>query len=250
MNTSVAPRVDQANAVGNKERISHERPFEENLGFVKFVVSTFIPGLRKDLDLDDLIQAGSIALFEAQNNYDPEGGATFATYAYIRIRGAIFDEIRKSNWASRGILRSSRAVYKAEEIVRMREGRAPHDSEVAAELGITLEKLHTIRREAEETHIRSLESVVYDPKREGEVPNSEEQPLEDYLASLQLSYQLHKAIRSLPERNQVVLALYFDHEVDMKTIGDILGVSESRVSQIVSDSTLRLRNKFNQYLEV
>jgi RNA polymerase sigma factor for flagellar operon FliA len=195
--------------------------------------------------VDDLVQSGMIGLLEAARKYDLSKGASFETYAGIRIRGAMLDEIRKGDWAPRSVHRKSRQVADAIKTVEMRTGTDARDQDVAAELEMSLEEYHAILQDASGSRLFSFDDMLEGDdsvieKVAGEVPN----PL-DGLQNDMFRGELAAAIATLPEREQLVLALYYDEELNLKEIGQVLGVSESRVSQIHTQAALRLRSRLN-----
>jgi RNA polymerase sigma factor for flagellar operon FliA len=201
--------------------------------------------MPSSVQVDDLVQSGMIGLLEAARKYDLSKGASFETYAGIRIRGAMLDEIRKGDWAPRSVHRKSRQVADAIKAVEMRTGTDARDQDVAAELEMTLEDYHAILQDASGSRLFSFDDMLEGDdsmieKVAGEVPN----PLEG-LQNDMFRGELAAAIATLPEREQLVLALYYDEELNLKEIGQVLGVSESRVSQIHTQAALRLRSRLN-----
>lgn len=208
---------------------------------VKRIAHHLLLRMPSSVQLDDLIQSGMIGLLEAAKKYDLTKGASFETYAGIRIRGAMLDEIRKGDWAPRSVHRKSRRVAEAIKTIEMRTGTDAKDLDVAAELNMPLEEYHAILQDASGSRLFSFDDMLEgdDSAMErvaGEMPN----PL-DGLQSEDFKSQLAAAIAGLPEREQLVLSLYYDEELNLKEIGQVIGVSESRVSQIHTQAALRLR---------
>ena len=229
----------------------YEKVAEQYGVLVKRIAHHLMARLPDNVQLEDLIQSGMIGLFEAAANYDYAKGASFETYAGIRIRGAMLDEIRKGDWIPRSVHRNSRRIADAIHTVEMREGRDALDQEVAAELEITLDEYHALLKDTHGSRLFSFEELVENNAAE----TQENRPdLTDSMAphsdhqSDQLNDQLVAAIKALPEREQLVLSLYYEEELNLKEIGIVLGVSESRVSQIHSQATLRLRAKMRDWL--
>lgn len=208
---------------------------------VKRIAHHLLLRMPSSVQLDDLIQSGMIGLLEAAKKYDLTKGASFETYAGIRIRGAMLDEIRKGDWAPRSVHRKSRKVAEAIKTIEMRTGTDAKDLDVAAELDMPLEEYHAILQDASGSRLFSFDDMLEgdDSAMErvaGDMPN----PL-DGLQNDDFKAQLAEAISGLPEREQLVLSLYYDEELNLKEIGQVIGVSESRVSQIHTQAALRLR---------
>lgn len=224
---------------------------------VKRIAYHLMNRLPSSVQSEDLIQAGMIGLIEASRNYDASQGASFETYAGIRIRGAMLDEIRRSDWTPRSVHRKARMVADAMREIEHSEGRDARDVEVAESLNMSLDEYHQILQDASGARIFS-----YDELQEvgevvpGEPVNTsankkrnlfEEGPSQG-LERGRFKEALGDAIASLPERERLVIALYYDEELNLREIGQVLGVSESRVCQIHSQAALRLRSRLHEWL--
>jgi len=221
----------------------------ENEQLVKRIAFHLMSRLPASVQADDLIQAGMIGLIEASRKFDPEQGASFETYAGIRIRGAMLDEIRRTDWTPRSVHRKARDVAEAVRKIENEKGRDARDVEVAAAMGLELEEYHKILQDATGCRIFSFE----DPGSFGEdgfSQNTEQpnQPLEN-LQHSDFKQGLATAIKGLPERERLVMALYYDEELNLREIGEILGVSESRVCQIHGQALIRLRARMEDWLK-
>lgn len=211
---------------------------------VKRIAHHLIARLPANVQVDDLIQAGLIGLLEASRSFDATKGASFETFAGIRIRGAMIDEVRRGDWAPRSVHRNARRVQEAMTRLGKRLGRDATDQEVAAELGVSLSEYHTIAQDSLCSKLFSFEDLSSDDDDDpiarvaGSDPSPEQSVQRDAMRT-----HLAGAISQLPERERLVLALYYDEELNLKEIGLVLGVSESRVSQIHSQAALRLRAK-------
>ena len=222
---------------------------EQHTVLVKRIAYHLLARLPASVIVDDLIQSGMIGLFEAANNFDSTKGASFETYAGIRIRGSIVDEMRRGDWAPRSVHRNSRRVADAIAKVESRTGRDAKDQDVADEMGLNLDEYFAILSDASSSRLFSFEE---DFGEEGS--RAENAPVSmafvgpfDGLQRESLKQSLAQAIKQLPEREKLVLALYYDEELNLKEIGEIIGVSESRVSQIHSQSALRLRARLQDW---
>ncbi len=225
---------------------SQARLIEEQAPLVKKIALHLMARLPASVQLEDLMQAGMIGLLEAAQRYSSAKGATFETYAGIRIRGAMVDEIRKGDWVPRSVHRNARRISQAIKAVEDRSGREAQDLEVAEELGMELSEYHASLADANSGRLFSLDEL----NESGELPIEEaetsDNPLEG-LASDAFRRNLAQAIEDLPEREKLVLSLYYQEELNLKEIGAVLGVSESRVSQIHSQAALRLRGRMSDW---
>ncbi|WP_020410455.1 RNA polymerase sigma factor FliA [Hahella ganghwensis] len=216
---------------------------------VKRIAHHLIARLPASVQVEDLIQSGMIGLLEAAHKYDAGKGASFETYAGIRIRGSMMDEIRKGDWIPRSVHRNARSIAKAIHEIEARTGRDAQDHEVAEALGITLEQYHGTVRDASAGRLFSLDEMGFDGDQD---PLGEDPHNRNPLAGIEHEAFLKKltaAIDALPEREKLVLSLYYDEELNLKEIGQVLSVSESRVSQIHSQATIRLRSRLTDWTE-
>ena len=220
----------------------------QHAGLVKRIAYHLMNRLPPNVQADDLIQAGMLGLLEASRNYDPTQGASFETYAGIRIRGSMLDEIRRSDWTPRSVHRKARMVADAMREIENHEGRDARDVEVAQLLGMSLEEYHQILQDSTGCRIFSLDEL--NAVGEG-LPDLGEKMSDGPLEGLQkdaFKQALSDAIAGLPERERLVIAMYYDDEMNLREIGHVLGVSESRVCQIHSQATLRLRSRLTEWL--
>ena len=230
---------DKTRQLGNQIRV------EDYASLVKRIAHHMMLRMPACVQVDDLIQAGMIGLIEASQKYDASKGASFETYAGIRIRGAIVDEMRRGDWAPRSVHRNARRISEAIGTVEGRTGRDAQDAEVADELGIELDEYFDMLRDASASRLFSYEETFGDDDTSQHMagPGSEHASPPDGIQRTALKQSLAQAITQLPEREKLVLALYYDEELNLKEIGQVLGVSESRVSQIHSQAALRLRTR-------
>lgn len=222
---------------------------EDYAPLVKRIAYHMMMRMPASVQVDDLIQAGMIGLIEASQKYDMSRGASFETYAGIRIRGAIVDEMRRGDWVPRSVHRNARRVSQAIAAVEARTGRDATDAEVAEELGVSLGEYFVMLQDSNSSRLFSYEETF--GEEDSNIDASEHSsaftsPL-DGMQRDGLKRALVDAIRQLPEREQLVLSLYYDQELNLKEIGLVLGVSESRVSQIHSQAAARLRNRLGDW---
>ena len=196
--------------------------------------------LPASVEVDDLIQAGMLGLLEAAANYSEGRGASFETYAGIRIRGAMLDGLRKLDWAPRSVHRKARAVAKAIRELESEFGREARDVEVAERMGMKLSEYHRIVEDSAGCQISSLTT------EEGEITltDSSADPFRDVVDE-DFRAALTEAIGNLPERERLVMSLYYDDELNLKEIGAALRVSESRICQIHGQALVRLQARLS-----
>ena len=214
---------------------------DKHTALVKRIAWHLKSRLPANVLLDDMIQAGMIGLLEAAKNYDAAQGASFETYASIRIRGAMLDEIRKNDWAPRSVHRNSRKVAEVVRQIENEKGRDARDSEIAEALEMDLDEYNKVLQDASGQKILSFEEIgIGDESILENIPNPQTGIL-DGLQKEDLKEHVANAIASLPERERMVMALYYSEELNLREIGAVIGVSESRVSQIHSQAIIRLQ---------
>ncbi|WP_133407601.1 RNA polymerase sigma factor FliA [Parashewanella tropica] len=221
---------------------------EQYAPLVKKIAHHLLARLPASVQLDDLLQAGLMGLLEASGKFDSSKGAKFETFAGIRIRGAMLDEIRRGDWVPRSVHRNQRMVDKVIEKLEQELGREASDIEIAAELNLPIEEYHHILNDVATGKIVGFEDlgVSHDVIREDQAP---EDHAFDTLSEHNFQKALVQGIKQLPERDALVLSLYYDEALNLKEIGLILEVSESRVSQILSQAMLRLKGKLRDWTE-
>jgi len=201
--------------------------------------------LPASVDLDDLIQAGAMGLMNAISRYDAQQGTAFTTYAAQRIRGAMLDELRNLDWAPRRVRRDARNVAAAIAKIEQQSGCHATEAEIVSALNISREEYRTILMETNNSQLFSLDTLYEDHSDAADhlfIATDDQNPLET-LVDQDLRQQIIAAIGQLPEREQQVLSLYYQDELNLKEIGAVLGVGESRVSQIHSQAIKRLSSR-------
>lgn len=240
--TSVCKKVEAQKSSNNTHQNLTE-VVERYAPLVKRIAHHLLLRMPASVQVDDLIQSGMIGLIEAARKYDVTKGASFETYAGIRIRGSMLDEVRKGDWAPRSVHRKSRKVTEAIKAVEARTGKDAKDKEIAAELDITLNAYFTILQDASGSRLFSFDDIMEGDDSAIEAAAGELPGPCDGLQRLTFREHLAAAIDNLPDREKLVLSLYYDEELNLKEIGEVIGVSESRVSQIHSQAALRLRSR-------
>jgi len=216
---------------------------EQHAPMVKRIAHHLLARLPSTVQLNDLIQSGMVGLLEASQKFDVSKGASFETFAGIRVRGSMLDDVRKDDWAPRSVHRNARRVSEAIKQVESRVGRDASDQEVATELGIPLDEYYAYLQDSAGTRLFSFEEVTENDESSLKPTSSASPTPQDDVQQQAFKENLAQAIGTLPERERLVLALYYQEELNLKEIGSLLGVSESRVSQIHSQAALRLRTR-------
>jgi RNA polymerase sigma factor for flagellar operon FliA len=214
---------------------------------VKRIAYHLLARLPSSVIVDDLIQSGMIGLLEASNNFDATKGASFETFAGIRIRGAMLDEIRRGDWTPRSVHKNSRMVTEAIKTLESELGRDVSDREVAEKLDISLNDYHHILSEVSSGKIIGIEDLGINEDainyHDDVISNGPYQDIEHIVFKKALS----ECISTLPEREALVLSLYYDEELNLREIGSVLDISESRVSQIHSQAMHRLKARMQAW---
>ncbi len=224
-------------------RIKQNELLTQYMPLVRRQALTLQVRLPASIELDDLIQAGMVGLLEALGRFDATQGATFATFASQRIRGAMMDELRTRDWLPRSVRRSARAVDGAVRQLEQLLGRAPEENEIAQHLEIPLSEYQQLLNDTNSGQLLPFEELVAEG---GEPINNElgNSPFEQLLDGQQRQ-TLIDAIEALPEREKLLMALYYQEDLNLKEVGAVLGVTESRVSQLHSQAVSRLRARLH-----
>ena len=228
---------------------NREEVIKQYSPMIKYVANRIAMRLPPHIEVDDLISVGVLGLMDAITKYDSSRGAKFKTYAEFRVRGAILDELRSMDWVPRSIRQKASQVDKVVQGLQAKLRRTPDDEEVAQEMGLSLDQFHETLNETKSIPIFSLEDLGI-AKESGD-----QQSLLDCLAGkadadpqtqvrlVELKEIIAKAIDALPEKERLMVSLYYYEELTMKEIGAVLDITESRVSQIHSKAVYRLRTK-------
>ncbi|CAN7150905.1 RNA polymerase sigma factor FliA [Pseudorhodoferax sp. Leaf265] len=233
-----------------KGQLDREHMIRQYVPLVRRLAHHMIAKLPANVELDDLIQVGMIGLSEALTRYEAAQGVQFETFATQRIRGAMIDELREGDWMSRGSRKSQKDIERAVQRVEQRLGRSAKESEIAAELGMALDEYQELLNKVRGTQLVYLEDMGGDEDAEGfldrHTGDTEADPL-NLLRNERLRSALVEAIKSLPEREQYIMSMYYEKDLNLKEIAAVLGVTESRVCQLHSQSVARLRAKMRAH---
>ncbi len=228
----------------------------EHTPLIRYIVNRIAVRLPSHIDLDDLHNTGVIGLMDAIEKYDPEKNCKFKTYAEFRIKGAILDQLRSLDWVPRSVRQKSRRLERAYGEVEQRLGRTASEEEVADSLGLQIDKFHELLNQVRGISLVNLEEIRSrdaDGERTGGYTDIiEDVQAENPFASFKLSEMkqvIASTIATLPEKERLVVSLYYYEDLHMKEIGNILGITESRVCQIHTKAVLRLRAKLKGLLD-
>ncbi|HEX2937548.1 MAG TPA: FliA/WhiG family RNA polymerase sigma factor [Ruminiclostridium sp.] len=198
------------------------------------------------VDIDDLVSFGMIGLIKAVEKFIPEKGVTFETYATYRIRGEIIDYMRRNDWVPRGVRKRAQVLEKAAEEFKSETGREPTEEELSVKLGVKKSDIVQAMADSDRVNLVSFEEVIQDSSIKDDSFVTEETP-ESALAKEELVSVLARSIEALPERERLVITLYYYEELTLKEISTVLSVSESRVSQIHTRAVKKLKNVLSEY---
>ncbi len=249
------PREVQMQAAEAYRAVQHsdmDRLILDHTPLVKRIAYHMVARLPPSVQVDDLIQAGAIGLIEAARNFDDSQGASFETYAGIRIRGAMLDEIRKSDWIPRSVRKRMRELGEVMQQLEQQHGRQASAEEMAHALQMSVEEYNQLLGETAALPLLSLDDLLSDrPEKPGSERSTNLADL-DPLATLEdegFRKALVEMIEKLPEREKLVMGLYYDEGLNLKEIGLVLEVSESRVCQIHAQALARLRNRMRDWID-
>ncbi|HEU0277039.1 MAG TPA: RNA polymerase sigma factor FliA [Rhodanobacteraceae bacterium] len=221
-------------------KIDQDELIKQHLPAVRRQALALQVKLPSGVELDDLIQAGTLGLLDATRRFDPAAGVTFGTFASQRIRGAMIDELRTRDWLPRSVRRKAREMDACVRRLEQRHGRAPEEREIAAEMGIGIGKYHELLADTNNGYLLPFEDVVAErgePEDDGDAAAS---PM-GRLLDTEHRERLKAAIEALPEREKLMITLYYQEDLNLKEIGAVMGVSESRVCQLHSQAVSRMR---------
>lgn len=233
-----------------KGQLDRDALIRRHVPLVRRIALHMIAKLPPNVELDDLIQVGMIGLAEALSRFESEQGVQFETFASQRIRGAMLDELREGDWMSRSSRKSQKEIEQALNRLEQRLGRPPLESEIAAELGMALDDYQSLLGKVRGTQLVYLEDMSGGDEGEDflerHVADSGADPFA-LLRDHRLRVALVEAIKALPEREQYIMGMYYEHDMNLKEIAAVLGVTESRVCQLHSQAIARLRTKMRAH---
>lgn len=239
----------RASVVGAYKQVDdfeREELIKSYLPLVKRVVHRLSGRLPKEVDMREMLNSGIIGLVDALEKFDPKHETDFATYAQFRIRGAILDSFRSQDWLPRSLRFKSAQIESAYQRIEQRLGRPATDEEVAVELGVSMDELQLLLGEVGSVVMLSFEELGFGHgeerfQAEEWIASKSPDPLHKLLGGEKVGV-IARALDRLPEKERLVISLYFYEELNLKEIGEILGVTESRASQIRSRALIRLKN--------
>jgi len=216
----------------------------QHLPLVRHIVNKVVESTRSRNDYDDLISAGTVGLVKAARSFDTSRDVAFKTYAYIRVRGAVIDELRSRSFTPAAMFGLLRRIEESHQRLAGELGRMPEDAELASAVGLTVEKLYKTFEEARRAHFMSIHGLAADKPAMGSLvpPDSAPGPHEA-AERKELSRRLAEAIKELPPRDRKIILLYYDRDLTMKETAQVLEITESRVSQLHASALFKLSMK-------
>ncbi len=227
----------------------------EHLPQIKYIAHRISAKLPSHVELNDLVSAGVLGLLDAVEKFDPSRGVKFKTYAELRVKGAILDSLRNLDWAPRSLRKRSKDLEKVYKELEQRLGRPATDKEVSDELGIELDEFYELVDQIKGLNLGSFhEMASQEDDRNSEplikyIPDAPQMDPFFVFHKSEIRSLLGGAIETLPKKERLVVSLYYYDELTMKEIGKVLGVNESRVSQLHTKAMLRLRTKLRKFRE-
>lgn len=233
----------------SEESVNYDELLVQYAPLVKRIAYHLMGRMPARVQMEDMVQTGMIGLYEALKAYDASKGASFETYARIRIQGSMIDEVRRGDWTPRSVYKKSRQLSEAMREVEKTEGRDAKSSEVAALMGISLDEYNSMSKDAAGLQVLSYEDIS---ATDGSKEEASIKQLPGPYQALQkklFKEGLADRIANLPERERLVMALYYDEELNMREIGEVLGITEGRVCQIHGQTLIRLRGRMKDWVE-
>ena len=231
-------------------QVPHEELVLKHADLVKRIAYHLVSRMPPNVEVDDLIQSGMIGLLDAAKHYSATKGANFETYAGIRIRGAMLDEVRKSDWTPRSVHRNMREMADVVRKIENAKGADATPTDIAEGLGVSIEDYHKLVQDAASCRLFSFDQMGSsdDESNPADFARDERPGPFDDIEDAGFRSALAGAINVLPEREKLVLSLYYDEDMNLREIGEVLEVSESRVCQIHGQALVRLRARLSEWL--
>ena len=224
---------------------------EQYLPLVRRAAARMIGGLPANVELDDLVQAGMLGLLDAVQRFEPGHGAQFETFAMQRVRGAMLDELRGTDWVPRSVRKGQREIAAAVHTLEQALRRAPSDAEIAAHLRMSLDDYHALLSDVRGAQLLYMDDYALEDGEthflDRHVTAEARAEPSAQLADRRFREALVRAIEDLPEREQFVMGMYYEHDMNLREIAAVLGVTESRVCQLHSQSVARLRARLREF---
>jgi RNA polymerase sigma factor FliA len=254
--------VDEMNAgikkyqeINHVDQESMDSKYREELiikyaPLVKQIAERMAVRLPPNISKEELIGPGVLGLFDAIDKFDSKRGIKFRTYANLRIKGAILDELRKMDWISRSVRRNINRIEDAIRTLELKLGREPKDDEIAEEMGLEMDSYYRMISRSQGVNLLSLDELMLDGTTFKVSKQASDQPSPiDELKVKEIKSIIFKAMSTLSKKEQIVLSLYYYDELTLKEIAQVLSLTESRISQIHSKAIIRLRIKLKSYYE-
>jgi RNA polymerase sigma factor for flagellar operon FliA len=243
------PKPSPGDAV-SIDQVPQQELVLKHADLVKRIAYHLVSRMPPNVEVDDLIQSGMIGLLDAAKHYSASKGANFETYAGIRIRGAMLDEVRKSDWTPRSVHRNMRQMA---DVIRKIENEKGHDAtptDIAEGLGVSIEDYHKLVQDAASCRLFSFDQMSSNEDESSPADHARDEgpgPF-DHIEDAGFRAAMAAAIDGLPERERLVLSLYYDEDMNLREIGEVLEVSESRVCQIHGQALVRVRARLSEWL--
>jgi len=238
---------------GRMDQAERDELIRQYAPLIKYIASRIAMRLPPNVSMEDLVSAGVIGLIDAIEKFDPERNTQFKTYAEFRIKGAILDELRSLDWVPRSVRKKFNRIEAAYTKLQKDTGRPAADEEVADELGVTMEDFHRLLEQSRAISLLSIDgtgsfaaNLSRDEVAEAVTGMVREDPLRA-LGLSELRDEVAKAIEALPEKERLVVSLYYYEELTMKEIGEVMGYTESRISQMHTKAMFRLKTRLKEY---
>jgi RNA polymerase sigma factor for flagellar operon FliA len=244
---SPTPTADEGTPM---DQVPQQELVLKHADLVKRIAYHLVSRMPPNVEVDDLIQSGMIGLLDAAKHYSATKGANFETYAGIRIRGAMLDEVRKSDWTPRSVHRNMREMADVIRKIENAKGRDATPTDIAEGLGVTIEDYHKLVQDAASCRLFSFDQMSFNEDESSPADHARDEgpsPFE-HIEDTGFRDALASAINGLPERERLVLSLYYDEDMNLREIGEVLEVSESRVCQIHGQALVRLRARLAEWL--